>query len=128
VNRLHPLLRASIYAVLVALVLSGALWEAGFARAMLIKVHGAAAMASLVALGALLARHVKCGWAAKANRATGVVMLAALLWLVVSGYLLYYAGDEGLRAYASQTHFWVGLALAAMFALHQGRQARNAGR
>jgi hypothetical protein len=127
-NRLHPALRATLYAVLVLLVLSGALWEAGFARAMLIKVHGAAAMASLVALGALLARHVACGWAAKKNRMTGVVMLAALLWLVVSGYLLYYAGDEGLRAYASQTHFWVGLALAGMFALHQGRQARNAGR
>jgi len=128
VNRLHPLLRASLYAVLVALLASGALWEAGIARAMLIKVHGAAAMASLVALGALLARHVTRGWAAKANRTTGVVMLAALLWLVVSGYLLYYAGDDALRSYAGQTHFWVGLALAGMFALHQGRQARSAGR
>ena len=127
-NRLHPALRASLYAVLALLVLSGALWEAGIARAMLIKVHGAAAMASLVALGALLARHVACGWAAGKNRTTGVVMLAALLWLVVSGYLLYYAGDEGLRSYVSQTHFWVGLALAAMFAVHQGPQARNAGR
>ena len=127
-NRLHPLLRALLYGVLALLVLSGALWEAGFARALFIKVHGAAAMASLVALGALLARHVKCGWAAKVNRTTGVVMLAALVWLVVSGYLLYYAGDEGLRTYASQTHFWVGLALAAMFAVHQGRLARNAGR
>jgi len=125
VNRLHPVLRVSIYAVVTLLVLSGALWEAGIARAMLMKLHGAAAMASLVAFGALLARHVSCGWATKANRTTGVVMLAALLWLVVSGYLLYYAGDEGLRGYASQTHFWVGLALAGMFALHQGRRARN---
>ena len=127
-NRLHPLLRACLYAVLVALVLSGALWEVGIARAMLIKVHGAAAMASLIAFGALLARHVTCGWAAKANRTTGVVMLVALLWLVVSGYLLYYAGDDGLRAYAGETHFWVGLALAGMFAVHQGRRARTAGR
>ena len=127
-NRLQPWHRVLLYAVLALLVLSGTLWEAGIARTMLIKVHGAAAMASLVALGALLARHVTCGWAAKANRTTGVVMLAALLWLVVSGYLLYYAGDEALRTYAGQTHFWVGLALAGLFALHQGRQAPNAGR
>lgn len=124
-NRLHPLLRAAIYAALAALVLSGALWEVNIARSPLIKVHGAAAMASLILLGALLARHVTCGWAAKANRATGVVMLAALLWLVVSGYLLYYASDEWLRALVSQTHFWVGLVLAGVFALHQARQARN---
>jgi hypothetical protein len=125
VNRLHGLHRALLYAVLAVLVLSGALWEAGIARSALIKLHGAAAMASLLVLGALLARHVGTGWVAKANRATGIAMLAALLWLVVSGYLLYYAGDEGLRAYASQTHFWVGLALAGVFALHQGRNARR---
>lgn len=122
-NRLAAWQRALLYAVLALLVLSGALWEAGIARAALIKLHGAVAMASLVGLGALLARHVTCGWATKGNRATGIAMLAALLWLVVSGYLLYYAGDEALRAYASQTHFWVGLALAGVLALHQGRHA-----
>jgi hypothetical protein len=119
VNRLQPAQRALLYTVVVMLFLSGALWEAGIARTMLIKVHGAAAMASLIVLGSVLPRHVATGWQARTNRAAGIALLAGLLWLVVSGYLLYYAGDEALRAYAAQTHFWIGLALGLLFAVHQ---------
>ena len=118
-NRLHPAHRALLYTIIVVLFLSGALWQAGIARTMLIKVHGGAAMASLVVLGSLLARHVVAGWQARTNRASGMGLLAALLWLIVSGYLLYYAGDEALRAYAAQSHFWIGLALGILFAVHQ---------
>ncbi|MFN2644466.1 MAG: hypothetical protein ABR570_05710 [Burkholderiales bacterium] len=123
-NRLHPAHRVLVYAVLLVLILSGALWEADVARSALIKVHGAAAMASLLVLGSLLARHVATGWSAKANRASGACLLVVLSWLVISGYLLYYVGDETLRRYAAQSHFWTGLALAALFAAHQRARAR----
>jgi hypothetical protein len=117
-NRQHPVVRALIYTVLLALVASGLLWKLNVEGALLMKIHGAAAMASMVLLGALLARHVPCGWSARASRTSGVALLATSLWLVISGYALYYAGSEGLRAFASQTHFWIGVALAVTFGLH----------
>ena len=123
-NRLHPAQRALVYAALLALVVTGCLWEADVARALLMKIHGAAAMVTLVLFGVLLARHVPTGWsAARANRLSGVLLLATSLWLTLTGYLLYYSGSESLRDYASQTHFWVGVGFVALFALHQLRVA-----
>jgi hypothetical protein len=123
-NRLHPMQRALVYVALLALVVTGLLWEADVARALLMKIHGAAAMATLVLFGVLIARHVPTGWsAARANRLSGALLLATSLWLTLTGYLLYYSGSEALRDYASQTHFWVGVAFTAVFALHQVRVA-----
>ena len=119
-NRQHPVMRALIYAALLALLGSGVLWKLDMERALLMKIHGAAAMAGMVLLGALLARHVPCGWKTRASRISGAALLTALLSLVLSGYALYYAGSESLRAFASQTHFWIGVALAVVFAVHQG--------
>ena len=121
-NRLHPAQRALVYVALLALVVTGCLWEADVARGLLMKIHGAAAMVTLVLIGVLIARHVPMGWgAARANRLSGALLLATSLWLTVTGYLLYYSGSESLRDYASQTHFWVGVAFVAVFALHQVR-------
>ena len=119
-NRQHPVTRALIYATLLALLATGLLWKLDMERALLMKIHGAAAMAGMVLLGMLLARHVPCGWKKGASRISGAALLVALLWLVISGYALYYSGSESLRALASQTHFWIGVTLAAVFGLHQG--------
>lgn len=118
-NRLHPALRALIYVVLLVLVATGVLWELDLERALLMKIHGAAAMASLILLGGLLARHVPAGWTARANRTSGAALLAASLWLITSGYALYYSGSDVLRSFASQTHFWVGVAFVVAFGLHK---------
>lgn len=117
-NRQHPVVRALLYTVLIALVATGLLWKLDVDRAVLMKIHGAAAIASMVLFGARLARHVPCGWSVRANRSSGVALLATSLSLAVSGYALYYAGSEGLRAFASQTHFWIGVALAVAFGFH----------
>ena len=122
-NRQHPVMRALIYAVLFALLATGLVWKLDVERAPLMKIHGAAAMASMLLVGALLARHVPCGWKARANRSSGATLLAGALWLVVSGYALYYSGSEPLRAFASQTHFWIGVAFAVVLGLHHGAPA-----
>src|SRR5437764_1049716 len=70
-NRQHPVMRALIYAALLALLGSGVLWKLDMERALLMKIHGAAAMAGMVLLGALLARHVPCGWKTRASRISG---------------------------------------------------------
>src|SRR5690348_11261041 len=67
-NRQHPLMRALIYVALLALLATGLLWKLDMDRALLMKIHGAAAMAGMVLLGALLARHVPCGWKKRASR------------------------------------------------------------
>jgi hypothetical protein len=128
VNRLHPVYRALLYAVLGALFLSGVLWEAGTARALLMQIHGAAAMATLVLLGALLARHVPTGWTVRANRVSGVLLLGASLLLVVTGYALYYAGSELVREYAGRVHLWLGIGVAVAFLLHLKRQQASSAR
>src|ERR671931_2825471 len=106
-NRQHPVMRGLIYAALFALLATGLLWKLDMGRAVLMKIHGAAAMASMVLLGALLARHVPCGWRSRANRTSGAALLAASLLLRVCGHPPYFSGSEPLRGFASQTHFWI---------------------
>jgi hypothetical protein len=126
VNRLHKGLRLTLYALFGALLATGIAWEAmspGAPAALLMKIHGAAAMLTLVLLGMVLAQHVPTGWAAQRNRQSGAVMLGAAAWLAVTGYLLYYAGGEALRWYAAQSHLWVGIAAAAIGGFHVRRTA-----
>jgi hypothetical protein len=122
-NGLPTAYRVLLYGVLAVLFLSGVLWEAGVGRALLMAIHGAAAMATLVLLGGLLVRHVPAAWAKRANRASGAALLAGCAWLVASGYLLYYAGSEEVRGYAAQSHLWVGIGLAVAFLVHRRARA-----
>lgn len=92
--------------------------------ATLLQVHGAAAMASLVLLGSLLAGHVGDGWRASRNKASGVGALALTGVLAVTGYFLYYAGGEDARAAASAVHLGAGLLLPAIVLWHALRLIR----
>ena len=125
-NRLPVVQRVLLYAVLAVLLATGVAWEAldpGPAAALLMRIHGAVAMLALVLVGTLLVHHIPAGWASLKNRSTGVLLLGGLAWLVASGYLLYYAGGESLRLFASQSHLWVGLAACVVVAFHIRRSA-----
>jgi cation transport ATPase len=138
--QLKRLQRYSLYAVLSLLFLSGAAWaywnylatssgdfETG-AKAWAMKIHGAAAMAILVLIGMLLTAHVRFAWRARRNRANGSVFLSAFAILAITGYGLYYAGGERLRAWTSGIHLAVGLVLPLLLLLHifLGRRTRRA--
>jgi hypothetical protein len=89
-----------------------------------LNVHGAFAMLALWFTGLLWGVHVLRGWKMKRGRWSGGIMLAALLLLGVTGYLLYYLGDEVWRAGASLIHWLVGLALLPIFFWHRfGRKS-----
>jgi hypothetical protein len=94
----------------------------------LLKAHGAAAMVSLIVLGTLLTVHVKRGWQAKLNRSSGTSVLSIFGILIVSGYALYYVGEERIRALVSNIHLWVGLGMPVVLILHiiLGRRAYRA--
>lgn len=90
-----------------------------------LRVHGFGAMLSLIALGSLLPRHIAHGVRGAANRRAGIVLLAAVVLLAVTGYLLYYSGDEGQRALASDAHIILGFAVPFAFALHYRYRKRS---
>src|SRR5882757_10989705 len=127
--RLKRLQRYSLYAVLALLFLSGVAWTywnylaapgdlETSAKAWTMKIHGAAAMAVLVLIGMLLNTHVRFAWRARRNRANGSVFLSAFAALTITGYGLYYAGGEGLRAWTSWIHLAIGLALPILLLIH----------
>ena len=102
-----------------------------------LRLHGAAVMAFLVVLGTILPGHVRRAWAARKNCAptvrknvvTGIVMLSLLVALMLTGYALYYSGDEDLRPYISTGHWVLGLAAAVGFYQHRrGRLQRGSKR
>ncbi len=137
--RLKRLQRYSLYTVLGLLFLSGAVWaywnylvappgdfEMG-AKSWAMKIHGAAAMAILVLIGMLLNGHVRLAWRARRNRTSGSIFLSTFAVLTITGYGLYYAGGERLRAGTSWIHLTLGLALPVLLLIHilLGRRSRH---
>jgi len=138
--RLRRLQRYFLYAVLTLVFLSGVAWAywsylAGSpgefetsAKAWAMKIHGAAAMAVLILVGMLLNEHVRLAWRARRNRANGSIFLSAFAFLTVTGYGLYYAGGERLRAWTGWVHLAIGVALPILLLIHilLGRRTRPA--
>jgi hypothetical protein len=137
--------RSLLYVSTLVLFLTGAAWawlhyfhstngefgpEFHPAEPWLLKAHGAAAMVYLIVLGTLLVVHVKRGWQAKLNRGSGTGLLFVFGVLIVSGYALYYVGEDRFRALASNIHLWVGLVLPAVLIAHVvlGRRLRRTSR
>src|SRR4029079_2994840 len=83
-----------------------------------LKIHGAAAMGFLVILGTLLPGHVRFAWHARRNRPNGIFLLVTVALLIVSGYGLYYFGDEHWRSWSSWSHLIIGLALPLILFVH----------
>ena len=128
--RLRHLQRYFLYAVLALIFLSGVAWAFWnylaaspgelemSAKVWAMKIHGAAAMAVLVLVGMLLNEHVRLAWRARRNRANGSVFLGAFAFLTITGYGLYYAGGERLRAWTSWIHLVIGLVLPILLLIH----------
>jgi len=117
---------------------SGIVWMAlhyGFARGAagqgvhrweptVMEIHGAFAMAALMLLGSLVSTHVARAWRARLNLASGISAGAASALLVLTGYLLYYAGNDSVRAASSVMHMVLG-ALGPLVLVWHVRAARR---
>jgi hypothetical protein len=137
--RLDPRIRLSVYGAFAALTVTGVGWlvadglkespngDAWQAiAANLLMIHGGAAMATLMLLGALVPLHVRLAWRSGRNRITGTAMAGVNAVLIVTAFGLYYFGSETLRPWASYLHMGVGFGLPMLFLAHVwlGRRSR----
>ncbi|MFT4075470.1 MAG: hypothetical protein QM647_08050 [Asticcacaulis sp.] len=88
-------------------------------EALSIKAHGAFAFLALWFGGMMWGTHMLKAWSQKRRRWTGTILLLVFAALIVSGYLLYYAGDESIREKASLIHWVIGLAVVLVYLLHR---------
>lgn len=129
--------RCAIYGITVALVLTGLLWwsldanrgDAGASPTQVwsLRLHGFAAMLGLVFFGSLVSSHIRVAWAVNRNRLLGATLAGLTITLALSGYGLYYLGDEMSRTMASWLHLVFGITLPFMLWLHvvRGRRLRS---
>lgn len=125
--------KRALYVVSALTWLSGTLWlylryfgqtrgefgpQPSPAQAPCLMVHGAAAMAFLLALGSLLPSHVPLGWRHKRQRPRGGVLLAACVALIATGWGLYYIGEDRWRDGTSVAHSVLGAGLPFLIVLH----------
>jgi hypothetical protein len=129
--RLEASFRWTVYGVAAALFVTGAAWLAADALkggpsgdawqeigANLLMVHGGAAMAMLMVLGALIPVHVRRGWRARKNRVSGGAMVTLNGLLIATAFGLYYSGSDLMRPWISDVHIAAGFALAALIVIH----------
>ena len=124
-----------LYGVSAILWLSGAVWlyfrychqaleefapQSYPAEALVLKLHGAAAMIFLVIFGALL-YHIRPGWRKKYQRPSGMLLLTACGLLILTGWGLYYLGNEKLRNLISTIHSIFGILLPVIIFFHVWR-------
>jgi hypothetical protein len=84
-----------------------------------LKVHGAFAFLALWTGGMLWGIHVVKAWGTHRHRWSGSILFAALLILIVSGYLLYYVADDSTRNAVSWSHWVIGIMLPLAYLAHR---------
>jgi hypothetical protein len=89
------------------------------------KWHGAAAIGASVLLGWLMPVHILPGLERGRNRGTGLVILALIVGLMISGYGLYYFGGESLRQITRITHQSLGCVIPFLLVWHIRRGKRD---
>ncbi len=141
----HPSLRIgkprrrALYALLLLLVLTGAIWlllhKTRSEDAMpsplepwLMKLHGAMAMLMTFVAGTLLYGHILNAWHQRRNRFAGTITALGFLSIALSGYGLYYFDGELVRQITEWLHWIVGFGLPALLWWHIvcGRKAGRA--
>jgi hypothetical protein len=127
--KLGPLQKRSLYGVLCLLWASGVAWllcqytggeiyVGSPPQTWSLKIHGAAAMAFLVVMGALLPVHARVAWNQKRNRMAGATLLGLNAFLTLTGWMLYYIGSDTSRPWISGLHWSIGLGLPLFIYLH----------
>lgn len=84
----------------------------------MLRLHGLALIPALLGFGGLFVVHFPKGWKGRRQRNIGLGLTALIGLLILSGYLLYYLGSDGLREWTSLLHWIIGLAVPTIFIWH----------
>jgi heme A synthase len=132
---LGPIQKNIFYGISVLLWLTGVVWlyyrygveaqgEPGFQNhptsSLVLQIHGAAAIGFCIILGSSL-YHIRPGWKKKIQRFSGALLLSVCVLLILTGWGLYYLGDEQFRNITSVTHSFLGLILPVLVFVHVWR-------
>jgi hypothetical protein len=95
-----------------------------------LRLHGAAMLLFLVLFGTLMPRHIPIGWRLRRQHVSGALLIVAVSLLAVTGWCLYYIGDDRAWAFLGVLHWGVGLAATAVLITHATahRRARRQAR
>ena len=81
-------------------------------------LHGGFAVASVFLFGLLWTSHVLAGWHMHWRRWSGGALAGITIWLVLTGYALYYIGSKDILPWVQILHWTVGLAALVFFFVH----------
>jgi len=87
-------------------------------QAPVLMMHGIVAVAATFLFGWICGDHVALTWRMRADRASGVWLLALVFSLVITGFAMFFLVDDSLRSISGTVHEWVGLALMFPWMAH----------
>jgi len=94
----------------------------------ILMLHGIAAVAATFLFGWICGDHVALTWRMRADRASGVWLLAMVFVLIATGFAAFFMVSDSLRSLNGTVHEWLGLALMIPWLLHlmfgRGRMRR----
>jgi hypothetical protein len=83
-----------------------------------LQIHGLLAFISMITFGYLLRSHTEIAFKIKPIKKSGLLLLAGIIILIITGYLLYYTSHQYLRAMSIYIHLGVGGLLPVSLILH----------
>jgi len=130
--------RISLDVALITLAASGLFWLLGhyafgagrediglphWSESWLMRLHGLAGFAVLVAVGAFLPLHVPRGWRQRAERGLEIRMLVSLGLAVLTAYALYYFAPDAIRPALGWFHALLGGAWGLTIIWHRRKRS-----
>ena len=92
--------------------------ESHFMQYPLLQLHGFAAFAMLMSLGAIFGSHIPKTWASKRSRTSGISILTSVSLSILSAYSLYYLVGEDWHELLGNGHAIIGLLSPVLLYVH----------
>ncbi len=89
------------------------------------KLHGGFSVAATFVLGLLWSVHVVKGWDVRWRRLSGGALLGVIVFLIVSGWALYYITAQRWQNWTAIAHWAIGLAALLFFLIHWLSRAKS---
>ena len=83
-----------------------------------IRLHTVVALVTLIVIGSLIPAHILARLRLKQNVWSGSVNIATFIVLTVTGYMLWYVSEGGIKQWATWLHWVLGLTVPIVVTVH----------